>query len=502
MKQECNLPYDLKVQLGGADMRITNGIMMNNSLYNINNNKITYDKLHTQMTTEKKIQRPSEDPIVAVRALRLRTTYSEICQYLDKNVVDARSWIKSTDDALDSINSVLENIVYYCNEGVNDYNTVDERTALKTTLEQLKQQIFADGDADLNGRTLFTGYKTDTTLTFQRDEKDTQYSIKQTIQAKDADDMNRIAGLSTNTVYTADQRNITNLKFHVVKLGYDGLDSMGDVTVTNADGTKSVITPVTRSKEAFELAGDSIYTSVDDGVVFIPETGELLLSDDVYDTLTNGGSLDVEYKKTGFEKGDLKPEHYFDCTNITEGIDYISEDQEINYTINFNQTLKVNTQARDVLKHDIIRDLDEIIYSVQAAIDADTKIQKLQSKLSTATDEVTKTQLNSMITAAELEKSYAEENMGNAFSKGISNYQGHQQTLNNELADLGARLIRLELNEERLSAQKLNLETQITNNEGIDAATVAIQLKAASNVYDASLMAASKVIQNSLLNFL
>ena len=483
-------------------MRITNGIMMNNSLYNINNNKTLYDKLYTQMTTEKKIQRPSEDPIVAVRALRLRTTYSEVSQYLDKNVIDARSWIKSTDDALDSINSVLENIVYYCNQGVNDYNTVEERIALKTTLEQLKNQIFADGDADLNGRTLFTGYKTDSTLTFQRDEKDTKYSIKQTVKAKDVDNMNRIAGLSTNTVFTADQRNITNNQFHVVKLGYDNWDSIGNITGTKADGTTSVIAPVTRSKEAFELAGNSVYTAVTNGAVFIPETGELLLSDDVYASLTNGGSLDLEYVKTGFEKGDLKPEHYFNCTNITEGIDYISEDQQINYTINFNQTIKVNTQARDVLTHDIIRDLDEIIYSVQAAIDAETKIQKLKTQLEATNDGATKTQINSMITAAQLEKSYAEENMGNAFSKGISNYQGHQQTLNNELADLGARLIRLDLNEERLSAQKLNLEKQITNNEGIDAATVAVQLKVASNVYDASLMAASKIIQNSLLNFL
>lgn len=186
-----------------------------------------------------------------------------------------------------------------------------------------------------------------------------------------------------------------------------------------------------------------------------------MLSDGIYSSLTNGGSLDAEYVKTGFNKGDLKPEHYFDCTNVTEGIDYVSEDQQINYTINFNQTIKVNTQAKDVLTHDIIRDLDEIIYSVQSAIDADTKIQKLKSQLEATTDTVKKTQINSMITAAELEKSYAEENMGNAFSKGIGNYQGHQQRLNNELADLGARLIRLDLNEERLSSQKLNLENRL-----------------------------------------
>ncbi|MDE6208112.1 MAG: hypothetical protein K2M73_00330 [Lachnospiraceae bacterium] len=483
-------------------MRITNGIIMNNSLYNINNNKVVYDKLSTQMMTKKKIQRPSEDPIVAVRALRLRSTYSEICQYLEKNVPDARSWMKATNDALESINNVLEDITYYCNQGVNDYNTVDEREALKTTLIQLKKQIFADGDADLNSRTIFTGYKTDSTLTFQNDENDTQYNIKQTIKADDVDNMNRISGISTNTIYTADQRDVTNISFNVVKLAYDSLDSIGNITVTNPDGTTSSITPVTRSKEAYNMAGNSVYTAVTSDVVFIPETGELLLSDDVYKSLINGGELSIEYEKTGFNKGDLRPEHYFDCTNVTKGVDYVSANQEINYTINFNQTIKVNTQARDILTHDLARDLDEIIYSLQAAIDADTKIQKLKSQLTTAGDDVTKDQINSMIKAVELEKGYAEENMGLAFSKGITNYQNHQQDLNNEMADLGARIVRLNLNEERLGTHKLNITEQMVNNETIDVSVVAVELKDASEIYDASLMAASKLLQNSLLNFL
>lgn len=483
-------------------MRITNGIIMNNALYNINNNKVTYDKLSTQMMTKKKIQRPSEDPIVAVRALRLRSTYAEVCQYLEKNIPDAESWMKATSEALESINSVIEDITYYCNQGVNDYNNVEERDALKTTLIELKQQIFADGDADLNARTIFTGYKTDTTLTFQNDENDTQYTIKQTIKADDVDNMNRIAGLSTNSIITADQRNITNINFHVVKLAYDNLDSIGNITMTNPDGTTSTIAVTTRSKEAYEAAGNSVYTAVNTGVVFIPETGELLLSDDVYDSVVNGGVLSTEYDKTGFNKGDLRPEHYFDCTNITKGVDYVSADQEINYTINFNQTIKVNTQARDVLTHSIARDLDEMIYSLQAAIDADAKIQKLQSQLNTAPDDATKDQINTMIKAAELEKSYAEENMGLAFSKGISNYQGHQQTLNNELADLGARMIRLSLNEERLGTHKLNITEQMITNETVDVSVVAVELKDASEIYDASLQAASKLLQNSLLNFL
>ena len=187
---------------------------------------------------------------------------------------------------------------------------------------------------------------------------------------------------------------------------------------------------------------------------------------------------------------------------MTDNIEYKSADQQINYTINFNQTIKINTQAKDVLKHDLGRDLDEIIYSVQAALDAQTKIDKINIQINASTDENAISQLKSMLVAAELELAYAEENMGKAFSKSITKYQEHQQVLNDELADLGARLVRLDLNEQRLSTQKLNVENQKSANEEIDVAATAVKLNSASNVYDASLMAAAKIVQNSLLDFL
>ena len=43
-------------------MRMTNKIMRNNSLYNINQTKIMEDKLTNQMTNQSKIVRPSDDP--------------------------------------------------------------------------------------------------------------------------------------------------------------------------------------------------------------------------------------------------------------------------------------------------------------------------------------------------------------------------------------------------------------------------------------------------------
>ena len=84
-------------------MRITNKIMQRNNLSNINTNKILEDKLTGQLSSEKKIIRPSDDPVIAIRALRLRSNVTEVTQYYSKNIPDAESWLKVTEDALSSL---------------------------------------------------------------------------------------------------------------------------------------------------------------------------------------------------------------------------------------------------------------------------------------------------------------------------------------------------------------------------------------------------------------
>ena len=84
-------------------MRITNTMMINNSLANIAVNKNQLSTLDTQMSTKKKINRPSEDPIIAIRALRLRSSLNEVTQYLEKNIPDANSWMKVIQGALEMV---------------------------------------------------------------------------------------------------------------------------------------------------------------------------------------------------------------------------------------------------------------------------------------------------------------------------------------------------------------------------------------------------------------
>ena len=88
-------------------MRITNKIMQRNNLSNINTNKVLEDKLTGQLSSEKKIVRPSDDPVVAIRALRLRSNVTEVTQYYSKNIPDAESWLKVTEDALSSLSTII-----------------------------------------------------------------------------------------------------------------------------------------------------------------------------------------------------------------------------------------------------------------------------------------------------------------------------------------------------------------------------------------------------------
>ena len=82
-------------------MRITNQMISNNSLRNMQKTMANVDNRTTQMETGKKITKASEDPVVAVRALKLRTMVTQLEQYKDKNIGDAESWLKITTTSLD-----------------------------------------------------------------------------------------------------------------------------------------------------------------------------------------------------------------------------------------------------------------------------------------------------------------------------------------------------------------------------------------------------------------
>lgn len=157
-------------------MRITNKIMQRNNLSNINTNKVYQDKLSTQMSTQKKVSRPSDDPVVSIRALRLRSNVTEVTQYYSKNIPDAESWLDVTEDALKNLTEIITNMIKQCTKASNgDLKSADRQIILEQ-LKALGDEVYSTGDADYAGRYVFTGYRTDTSLSFDK-EYNTKYEI-------------------------------------------------------------------------------------------------------------------------------------------------------------------------------------------------------------------------------------------------------------------------------------------------------------------------------------
>lgn len=141
-------------------MRITNTMMTNNLINSINRNLTNVNDYYRQMSTGKKIAMPSDDPIIASRALKFRNIVSETEQY-QKNVDQATSWMEITESAFKNVNSLMEKMDELCVQGASDSYSTDDRKKILIEFNSLVDQFESEMNATYMGRHIFSGYKTD-----------------------------------------------------------------------------------------------------------------------------------------------------------------------------------------------------------------------------------------------------------------------------------------------------------------------------------------------------
>lgn len=520
-------------------MRMTNRIMENNSLYNINNNKILQDKLSTQMSTTKKLTRPSDDPVTAIRALRLRTSVSELTQYYEKNAPDADSWLSITEGALSTNAEVLTDLVKKAGKAANKEKSVEALNILLQEMKTLRNEYYSTGNVDFAGRYVFTGYRTNTTLTFTEEDaaKGDSYNMTEPVKLKDFDttsytDMSTLAGLTKSNYNdakynTVKEQDVTNSTIHRIRLSYDKLDStvrirIGTATVDaggnevfkNIQGIDSAAIMTAASAEAGYQQIATANKAGNVAMAYIPETGELLFSDKAYETLSKAVKDDTEisinYTKSEWEKGDLRPEHYFrstvtkaDGTKTKFNFEADVNDQVIEYDVGYNQTIRVNTMANEAFSHGLDRDIEDLeraLSSLQEISATMTDLSRLKKELTEGTADYEK--VEKQLDAATKAYNYARENIHTKFENSITSMQGYLDDTNIAVTDNGTRSSRLALISDRLMDQKTTFKTLQSENEDADIAEVTVELTSSKLTYEAALMATGKILQTSLMNYI
>lgn len=495
-------------------MRVTNTMMRNNSLLNMQKNKVAYNKYLTQYNTQKKIQRPSDDPTIAVRALKYRTTLAEIDQYLT-NIKDATSWMDATETCLKDVNNRLTDMIEYCTQAATGTYNEKDRADIVTQLKQFSKYIYEqNADADYAGRYLFTGFRTDVPMLFEEAQSDTTYTITENIDINSINKYQYVYGQAEyNAASDANDYASQASQFattHRVLVSYDNLDVAQEVTLTYTDstGAQKTLTAVTKS-----IPNDTTYNEHlhpgEDEVYFVPETGELVFGDNVYNSVRAGKDLSVVYQKTEFEKKDVRPEHYFDCSTVNnktgETANYrTAGDQQMLYQINFSQTLTVNTEgcnSIDLLVGRTITDITNICNDLDVM---EANLKSVQKRIDDCdeNDTTTLANLNELKNQIETEIDLQKTVLSKALGSAITTCQKAKDDLNVALADHGSRYNRMNMTKAKLEQQQLDTKEAKSDNEDADLGEAYVNFSEADLLYQATLNATSKILGQSLLNFI
>ena len=517
-------------------MRITNKMMTNNMLYNINTNKNKMDALEQKYSTGLAIQKPSDDPIIAVRALKLRTNLNELNQYYEKNIPDAMSWMESTESALKVASEIITQVHTFCVQGANDPLTQKDRNSIATNLSQLKAQVYQEGNANYAGRYLFTGYKTNTSLVFGDESHDTCYTITEMIKKEDLQIVRRVVDTCNldefNIEDPEDFETETRPNEQVIyrlRLAYNDLkrieegasltmkipemDEDGNYVYDDEGNLQYADAYDDTDMNVLDSSNPLAYKPDADEINFIEDTGEIILGESVYQKLRNS-DFEITYDKDDFMKNELRPEHYFTCIardmtiedeeeREAKAIQYEVQDQQIKFEVNFNQKLAINVQGRDAFTHSFGRTIDDIVSAVEAVIKVENEMTELKKQLQDdrLSDEQ-KAKINEILDILDTEFDLKTGIMREAFEKGLTAMDKEEDKVNVAVADIGTRYRRAELTQDRLSTQQTEFTDLLSQNEDADLVDTIVNYNAANTVYNASLSSAAKVVKNTLLDFL
>jgi flagellar hook-associated protein 3 FlgL len=141
-------------------MRVTQSMLATNSLRHISK---SYDRMGDymdQLATGKKITRPSQDPVVAMKGMFYRSNLSENEQY-QRNLSESYLWMDNSEAGLEHATNALQRVRELVVQGKSDTYGEQDRLAISQEIEQLKQDLVEVANTKVAGRYIFNGTNVD-----------------------------------------------------------------------------------------------------------------------------------------------------------------------------------------------------------------------------------------------------------------------------------------------------------------------------------------------------
>jgi flagellin-like hook-associated protein FlgL len=147
--------------IGIPSTRVSDVFARERLLTQVAKDQLALFKVQTQMSTGRRINRPSEDPVTSMRALSLQRLL-ERKQQVKNNLATNQSFMSATDTAISSISSMMAEVRANALGVVGTTASDEQRQAAAMLVRQALQQLVDAGNQNFRGRYLFAGSLTGT----------------------------------------------------------------------------------------------------------------------------------------------------------------------------------------------------------------------------------------------------------------------------------------------------------------------------------------------------
>lgn len=190
-------------------MRITNGSMMSSYLREVQSNLQTMDKLNTQLTTTKQINKISDDPLKTIKILNLNNEIEDVEKY-NYNCDEITGWLDLTDEALGTVSNLTTDIKTLLTSISGTFGK-DEIKAVQSEVNEKIKQIGEAMNTTYAGKYVFGGSITDEPPVKIETDKDGNVSltVNNAGDAKLNDKLNTVVSSGIKVDYNLTLNDIT-----------------------------------------------------------------------------------------------------------------------------------------------------------------------------------------------------------------------------------------------------------------------------------------------------
>lgn len=138
-------------------MRVTNKMISDRVLFNIQTSLKRIAKLHDQLSSGYKVRYPSDDAVVAKRASDILTRKRELEQF-QRSVDHVQTYVNAYDSALQTVSSITQRLRELLVRAANGTLSKAEREAIAEEIDKIKENLVEVANTRIGNEYIFSGY--------------------------------------------------------------------------------------------------------------------------------------------------------------------------------------------------------------------------------------------------------------------------------------------------------------------------------------------------------